>query len=220
MDHLALEASSHGLAQYRLDGLRLAAGAFTNMTRDHLDYHADFEDYFAAKMRLFEELLPAGAPAVINADSPQGGEVARRAAARGLKSFTVGRSGDGLKLIAAEREGFGQQACGRGGVAAASHLSAAGGRLPGFECAGRGGTRHRYWRRRSTRHARARIAERRQGPSRPCGDAAPRARRSSSTMRTRPMRWKMPSSRSGPMRRAGSPWCSAAAATATTASGR
>ena len=57
-------------------------------------------------MRLFEELLPAGASAVINADSPQGGEVARRAAARGLKPFTVGRSGDGLKLIAAEREAW------------------------------------------------------------------------------------------------------------------
>jgi UDP-N-acetylmuramoyl-L-alanyl-D-glutamate--2,6-diaminopimelate ligase len=109
VDHLAIEASSHGLAQYRLDGLRLAAGAFTNVTRDHLDYHASFEDYFAAKMRLFEELLPVGAPAVIDADSPQGGEVARRAAARGLKPFSVGRTGKGLKLIAAEREGFGQR---------------------------------------------------------------------------------------------------------------
>jgi len=109
VDHLSIEASSHGLAQYRLDGLRLAAGAFTNITRDHLDYHASFEDYFAAKMRLFEELLPRGAPAVINADSPHGSEVARRAAARGLKQFTVGVAGDGLKLAAAEREGFGQR---------------------------------------------------------------------------------------------------------------
>jgi UDP-N-acetylmuramoyl-L-alanyl-D-glutamate--2,6-diaminopimelate ligase len=58
--HLALEASSHGLAQYRLDGVRLAAGAFTNISRDHLDYHPDFEDYFAAKMRLFAELLKPG----------------------------------------------------------------------------------------------------------------------------------------------------------------
>ncbi len=109
VDHLSIEASSHGLAQYRLDGLRLAAGAFTNISRDHLDYHASFEDYFAAKMRLFEELLPAGAPAVVNADSPHGGEVVRRAAARGLKPFTVGRSGVALKLVAAEREGFGQR---------------------------------------------------------------------------------------------------------------
>jgi UDP-N-acetylmuramoyl-L-alanyl-D-glutamate--2,6-diaminopimelate ligase len=109
VDHLSIEASSHGLAQYRLDGLRLTAGAFTNVTRDHLDYHASFEDYFAAKMRLFEELLPQGAPAVVNADSPQGGEVMRRAAARGLRPFAVGRAGDALKLIAAEREGLGQR---------------------------------------------------------------------------------------------------------------
>ncbi len=109
VDHLSIEASSHGLAQYRLDGLRLTAGAFTNITRDHLDYHASFEDYFAAKMRLFEELLPQGAPAVVNADSPHGNEVARRAAARGLRPFAVGRAGDALKLIAAEREGLGQR---------------------------------------------------------------------------------------------------------------
>lgn len=109
VDHLSIEASSHGLAQYRLDGLRLAAGAFTNISRDHLDYHASFADYFAAKMRLFEELLPAGAPAVVNADSAHGGEVVRRAAARGLKPFTVGRAGDALKLVGAEREGFGQR---------------------------------------------------------------------------------------------------------------
>ena len=57
MTHLALEASSHGLAQSRLDGVRLAAGAFTNLTRDHLDYHPTFEDYAAAKLRLFTDLL-------------------------------------------------------------------------------------------------------------------------------------------------------------------
>ncbi len=109
VDHLSIEASSHGLAQYRLDGLRLAAGAFTNISRDHLDYHASFEDYFAAKMRLFEELLPQDAPAVVNADAPQGREVVRRASARGLRPFTVGRAGEALKLIAAERDGFGQR---------------------------------------------------------------------------------------------------------------
>ena len=67
--HLALEASSHGLDQKRLDGVRLAAGAFTNLSRDHMDYHATVEDYFAAKLRLFRELLPAGAPAIVDADS-------------------------------------------------------------------------------------------------------------------------------------------------------
>ena len=107
VQHLAIEASSHGLAQYRLDGLRLSAGAFTNLTHDHLDYHASFAEYFDAKMRLFEELLPRGAPAVINADSPRADEVGKRA--RGLEIFTVGRNGTALKLISAEREGFGQR---------------------------------------------------------------------------------------------------------------
>jgi UDP-N-acetylmuramoyl-L-alanyl-D-glutamate--2,6-diaminopimelate ligase len=107
--HLALEASSHGLEQYRLDGVRLAAGAFTNITRDHLDYHPSFEAYFDAKMRLFEELLPAGAPAVINMDSPQGAEVARRAAAHGLSVLGVGHKGKWLRLISCVRDGFGQR---------------------------------------------------------------------------------------------------------------
>ena len=109
VDHLAIEASSHGLDQYRLDGLRLAAGAFTNLSHDHLDYHTSSEAYFDAKMRLFEELLPAGAPAVINADSPHGAEVERRARANGLRAFTVGKAGRDLKLIAVEREDYGQR---------------------------------------------------------------------------------------------------------------
>jgi UDP-N-acetylmuramoyl-L-alanyl-D-glutamate--2,6-diaminopimelate ligase len=69
VDHLALEASSHGLDQYRLDGVQFAAAAFTNLTRDHLDYHRTEEAYFAAKLRLFRYLLPTGAAAVLNADS-------------------------------------------------------------------------------------------------------------------------------------------------------
>jgi UDP-N-acetylmuramoyl-L-alanyl-D-glutamate--2,6-diaminopimelate ligase len=109
VDHLAIEASSHGLAQYRLDGLRISAAAFTNLTRDHLDYHVSVDDYFNAKMRLFEELLPAGAAAVINADSDRGAEVAARARAHGLELFTIGRNGHDLRLIAATREGLGQR---------------------------------------------------------------------------------------------------------------
>ena len=108
VNHLAIEASSHGLAQHRLDGLRLTAGAFTNLTRDHLDYHATEEDYFNAKMRLFDALLPQSAGAVINADAPQAGEVERRARARGLNVLTVGRKGTALKLTALRQEGFGQ----------------------------------------------------------------------------------------------------------------
>jgi len=70
INHLAMEASSHGLDQYRLDGVEITAAAFTNLTRDHLDYHRTEAEYFAAKLRLFERLLPAGATAVLNADSP------------------------------------------------------------------------------------------------------------------------------------------------------
>ena len=107
--HMAIEASSHGLDQFRLDGLRMSAGGFTNITRDHLDYHPSFEDYFNAKMRLFEELLPPGAPAIVNADSPQAGDITARARARGLEPFTVGHAGAALKLLNVAREGFGQR---------------------------------------------------------------------------------------------------------------
>ncbi len=107
--HLAFEASSHGLAQYRLDGVKLAAAAFTNISRDHLDYHPDFADYFRAKMRLFTELLRPGQSAVIDVDSEAGEEAAEIARARGLRLITVGRQGDTLRLVAGERDGFGQR---------------------------------------------------------------------------------------------------------------
>ena len=91
VDHLAIEASSHGLDQYRLDGLRIAAAGFTNLSHDHLDYHASVEDYFDAKMRLFEELLPPGSAAVINVDTRarRGGGAARA----GRAGSTCGASG-------------------------------------------------------------------------------------------------------------------------------
>jgi UDP-N-acetylmuramoyl-L-alanyl-D-glutamate--2,6-diaminopimelate ligase len=108
VSHLALEASSHGLAQFRLDGLRLAAGAFTNITRDHLDYHPTFEDYRNAKMRLFTELLPRGAPAVIDADTPEGEAVVRVAKAHGLVPFTTGSKGEALRLLARRQDGLSQ----------------------------------------------------------------------------------------------------------------
>ena len=107
--HLALEASSHGLEQRRVDGLRLAAGAFTNISRDHLDYHSSFEDYFNVKLRLFAELLPQGAGAVIDVDSKAGEQVAALAQSRGLSVMSVGRAGKALRLISAERDGFGQR---------------------------------------------------------------------------------------------------------------
>ena len=107
--HLALEASSHGLDQHRLDGVRFSAGAFTNITRDHLDYHPTFEDYFQAKLRLFRELLPPGAPAVIDADSPGADQVIEAAQSRKLNVLTVGQGGQAIALNSIAREGFKQR---------------------------------------------------------------------------------------------------------------
>ncbi|NBC88046.1 MAG: UDP-N-acetylmuramoyl-L-alanyl-D-glutamate--2,6-diaminopimelate ligase [Alphaproteobacteria bacterium] len=109
VSHAALEASSHGLAQHRLDGARLSAAAFTNISRDHLDYHPDFESYFAAKMRLFEEVLPEGAPAVIDIDRPEGARVAELAKARGRHVWTVGHEGEAIRVSDPRPEGFGQR---------------------------------------------------------------------------------------------------------------
>jgi UDP-N-acetylmuramoyl-L-alanyl-D-glutamate--2,6-diaminopimelate ligase len=106
--HLAIEASSHGLDQYRLDGLRLAAAGFTNLSHDHLDYHPSVAAYFDAKMRLFEELLAPGSAAVINADSEHGREAARRARARGLDVWTVGQTGETIRVIDVVRDAAGQ----------------------------------------------------------------------------------------------------------------
>jgi len=106
--HAAMEASSHGLAQHRLDGVKLAAGAFTNLTQDHLDYHVDFDDYRRAKIRLFSELLPKGSPAVINADSPELEKFEAVAKAAGLELFTVGWRGRNLRIGEALPRGTGQ----------------------------------------------------------------------------------------------------------------
>ncbi|SIR06315.1 UDP-N-acetylmuramoylalanyl-D-glutamate--2,6-diaminopimelate ligase [Rhizobium sp. RU33A] len=96
--HAAMEASSHGLDQSRLDGVVLAAAGFTNLGRDHMDYHPTMEDYMAAKMRLFDTLLPKGAPAVIFADDAWSDEAVRVAKASGHDVRTVGRKGDFLSL--------------------------------------------------------------------------------------------------------------------------
>jgi len=105
--HLALEASSHGLDQRRLDGVRLRAAAFNNLGRDHLDYHPTMEAYLAAKLRLWE-LLERGAPAIVNADGPAAAEAIAAAKARGLEVMTVGRAGETLRLAKLCREGFRQ----------------------------------------------------------------------------------------------------------------
>ncbi len=96
--HVAYEASSHGLAQYRCEGVPVQAAAFTNLTRDHLDYHGTMEHYFAAKMRLFDEVIAPDGTAVVWADDAHSGEVANHARARGLRLFTVGTRGETLRL--------------------------------------------------------------------------------------------------------------------------
>ena len=106
--HLALEASSHGLDQRRLDGVRLAAGAFTNLGHDHLDYHADMDAYLRAKIRLFDSLLAPGQPAVVNADGERAGDVIEAINARGLPLFTTGALGETLRLAGLVRSGFTQ----------------------------------------------------------------------------------------------------------------
>ncbi|MBB6013400.1 UDP-N-acetylmuramoyl-L-alanyl-D-glutamate--2,6-diaminopimelate ligase [Aquamicrobium lusatiense] len=110
VSHAAMEASSHGLDQHRLDGVRLAAAAFTNLGRDHMDYHPTVEDYHAAKLRLFRDLLPQGAPAVIFADDPWSQATIDAARAAGNHVLTVGRKGDFLKLNRVEHERAKQRA--------------------------------------------------------------------------------------------------------------
>jgi UDP-N-acetylmuramoyl-L-alanyl-D-glutamate--2,6-diaminopimelate ligase len=106
---LAMEASSHGIDQRRLDGVRLAAAGFTNLGRDHLDYHGTTEAYAAAKLRLFDTLLPQDAPAVINADGPFADVFREGVHRRGLRLLTTGRAGETLRLVAAQAAGFTQR---------------------------------------------------------------------------------------------------------------
>ncbi|MCW5725103.1 MAG: UDP-N-acetylmuramoyl-L-alanyl-D-glutamate--2,6-diaminopimelate ligase [Maricaulaceae bacterium] len=96
--HLAMEASSHGLKQRRMHGVRVTLAGFTNLTQDHLDYHPDFDDYFASKLMLFTDLTPPGAPAVINVDSDWGARAAEAARARGLAVTAIGWRGEDWQI--------------------------------------------------------------------------------------------------------------------------
>jgi UDP-N-acetylmuramoyl-L-alanyl-D-glutamate--2,6-diaminopimelate ligase len=106
--HLVLEASSHGLDQHRLDGVRVTAGGFTNLSRDHLDYHPTVEDYFNAKLRLFTALVAPGGAAVVSADNDYAARVVDAAKARGLTIITVGARGDTIRLTGDAVDGFAQ----------------------------------------------------------------------------------------------------------------
>jgi UDP-N-acetylmuramoyl-L-alanyl-D-glutamate--2,6-diaminopimelate ligase len=111
--HLAFEASSHGLDQYRLDGVRISAGGFTNLSRDHMDYHPDVAHYLNAKLRLFRDLIPPGGAAVISADHEHSAQVIEAARKRDLRLITVGTqgsgAGEGIRLVAAGIDGFAQK---------------------------------------------------------------------------------------------------------------
>ncbi|SDS88955.1 UDP-N-acetylmuramoyl-L-alanyl-D-glutamate--2,6-diaminopimelate ligase [Bradyrhizobium canariense] len=111
--HLALEASSHGLDQFRLDGVRIAAGGFTNLSRDHMDYHPDVAHYLNAKLRLFRDLVAADGAAVISADHDCSQAVIEAGRGRQLRMITVGSKGDGagegIRLLGADIDGLAQK---------------------------------------------------------------------------------------------------------------
>jgi len=107
--HVAYEASSHGLAQFRNEGLPVVAGAFTNLSRDHLDYHADMDDYFAAKMRLFAEVVDEGGAAVVWADDAWSERAMAAARARSLSVFSVGEAGESIRLVSRTPGQLGQE---------------------------------------------------------------------------------------------------------------
>ena len=108
IDYAAMEASSHGLAQRRLDGVQLTAAGFTNFTQDHLDYHATFDEYFDAKAALFDRVLPEDGVAVINTDDMRGPDMAAIARGRGQAVITVGREGADLCLLSQRLDNAGQ----------------------------------------------------------------------------------------------------------------
>lgn len=107
--HLAMEVSSHALDQRRVEGVRFSAAAFTNLSRDHLDYHGTLEAYRAAKLRLFAELLPEGAPAVVDADIPERAMIEEIARRRRLTLLTYGEKGAQLRLCAQQPLPSGQR---------------------------------------------------------------------------------------------------------------
>jgi UDP-N-acetylmuramoyl-L-alanyl-D-glutamate--2,6-diaminopimelate ligase len=106
--HLAIEASSHGLHQHRLDGLRVKVGAFTNITRDHLDYHETLDAYLLAKLLIYERLVQPDGAAVIDVDHEHADAMVAAARARGLEIFTVGRNGTSVALLETRIDGFAQ----------------------------------------------------------------------------------------------------------------
>ncbi|WP_333837056.1 UDP-N-acetylmuramoyl-L-alanyl-D-glutamate--2,6-diaminopimelate ligase [Novosphingobium sp.] len=108
VSHVAYEASSHGLSQYRNEGLRVVAGAFTNLSRDHLDYHETMEAYFEAKMRLFDDVVAADGAAVVWTDDAWSAQALDHVRRRGLKAVTVGAAGEAIRLVSRTPTQLGQ----------------------------------------------------------------------------------------------------------------
>ncbi len=108
VSHAIFEASSHGLSQYRSEGVPVQVAAFTNLSRDHLDYHGSMDDYFEAKMRLFDEVVDETGTAVIWADDEWSDKAVARAKARDLRLITVGEKGQGIQLLSREPTQLGQ----------------------------------------------------------------------------------------------------------------
>ena len=109
ISHVAYEASSHGLDQYRAEGVTLKAAAFTNLSRDHLDYHSDMDAYFAAKMRLFDEVLASDGAAVVWTGDARSEEVIGHGRRRGLRLVTVGPGAETIELVSRASTPLGQQ---------------------------------------------------------------------------------------------------------------
>ena len=109
IDHLALEASSHGLDQFRLDGVKVSAAAFTNISRDHLDYHGTMDAYLDAKVRLFSDVLVPGGVAVLNADIPECSGIKKTCEKRGHTAITYGFAGDAIRLVSSKATSHGQE---------------------------------------------------------------------------------------------------------------
>jgi UDP-N-acetylmuramoyl-L-alanyl-D-glutamate--2,6-diaminopimelate ligase len=109
ISHVAYEASSHGLDQYRAEGVPVRVAAFTNFSRDHLDYHAGMDAYFAAKMRLFDEVVAPDGTAVVWTGDAKSGEVIEHARRRGLKLITVGPGAETIELVSRQSTPLGQQ---------------------------------------------------------------------------------------------------------------
>jgi UDP-N-acetylmuramoyl-L-alanyl-D-glutamate--2,6-diaminopimelate ligase len=108
VSHAAFEASSHGLSQYRTEGLPVRAAAFTNLSRDHLDYHGTMEDYFAAKLRLFTEVVDQDGAVVVWADDPKSADVMAAVRDRGVRLLSVGSAGETIRLLQRTPTALGQ----------------------------------------------------------------------------------------------------------------